>query len=445
LNARWTDIPYYEAAVKDLKSRMWEVKDKDLWVYGATDTDVTQRVLPQLVEGLEEEGSDWIYKNISIPLVRAAVEMEKRGALIDIDYFGRLCAYYKKEVEGKKSEVNKVLGRELDKPTYYLTLQKLLFEELGLPLTNASTPSSYKGGKVSERCKNCKKTAPCSPKHAATGGDELEELSERSPHPILPPLIALKSVEKMKSTYLDGSDGTGGFKRHIRKDNRIHARWQAGGAETGRFTCEAPNMMNPPKGIKIDNDEYDIHTKDAIRSMFVAPEGYSVGNIDWAQMEVWVLAYETQDPTLLELLNSGKDVHTYTSRKLCSLGLSSAFPASAAAPDLSEDEWREKYDSVRDRSKTFTFGIMYQLTEQGAADRLGCSLEESGRLFQAFMGDVFPTLREYFATVREKILRDFGVQNKFGRWRHFPEVPVLLGLGREYQTHLEGVIRQGIN
>ncbi len=445
LNANWTDIPFYESSVKDLKSKMWEVKDEDLWVYGATDTDVTQRVLPQLLEGLESEGSLWIYNNISIPLVRAATEMERRGVLVGTEYFDRLCSYYTKEVGEKKEAINKVLGRTLEKPTYYLTLQKLLFEELKLPLTNASTPSSYKGGKVSERCKNCKKTTPCSPKHAATGGDELEELYERTQHPILPPLISLKSVEKMKSTYLDGSDGTGGFKRHIRNDNRIHSRWQAGGAETGRFTSQDPNMMNPPKGIKIDNDEYDIHTKDAIRSMFVAPEGYSVGNIDWAQMEVWVLAYETQDPTLLELLNSGKDVHTHTARTLCALGISSVFPLSSADPELSDEEWREKHEDLRDGSKTFTFGIMYQLTEAGAAARLNCSEEESGRLFQAFLGEVFPTLQDYFSTVREKILRDFGVQNIFGRWRHFPEVPVLLGLGQGYQNHLEGVIRQGVN
>ena len=359
-------------------------------------------------------------------------------------YFDDLCAYYGQQVTVGRQKVNKVVGREVDKPTYWQNTQELLFVERGLPLTAEVTPAAAKGGKNTPKCKDCNRGEPCGPKHASTGKDALLELNARHPDAVLPPLIHLKGAEKMKSTYLDGA-GDGGFKQWIQIDNRIYANWNAGAAETGRFTCQDPNMMNPPKKVEVMSDEFNVHSKDAIRQMLIAPPGYVIGNIDWAQMEVWVLAYATQDPVLLDLLESGKDVHTYVARKLCALGISSVFPGDHHLPNLSDDEWKRQFTSVRDDAKTFTFGLAYQLTEQGAADRLHCSVEEASLLFQAFLNDVFPTLPNFFANIREEILRFGGTKNRFGRWRHFPEVQVLLALGQGYGHHLEGVIRQGIN
>jgi len=446
LTAYWTDMPYYEEEIAPFKSKMWELPDKVLWEYGGADVDVVQIVKPILLPKLKQEGSDWVYRNISIPLIRCSTAMEERGVRIDLEYFDRLCDYYRDKLGAKTGELTELVGREIDSPTYYANAQKLLFDELGFPLTKETIKSALTGGADGERCKKCKKDNPCSSKHAGTSTVALKELAERVDHPVLPVFIDIKGLEKFSSTFLDGGK-SGGLRRHIRPDLRVHPRWNEARAKTGRFSCEEPNLMNPPKEIKIHDDKYGVYSDDAIRSMFIARDGYMVMNADWAQLEVWVLAYVTKDPTLLGLLLSGKDAHVYVARKLCELGLSSIFPQECWEPELSDDEWHRKYDHLRGKAKTFTFGLMYQLTEQGAADRLNCTIEESHLLFQAFLSQVFPSLPDFFNSIREEILTNFGARNHFGRWRHLAEVPILSALANSprYRAALESSIRQGTN
>lgn len=698
LNARWTNIPYYEEKTAGKKSRMWEVADEDLWEYGAADADVVSTIAPQLYKAVEQEGVDWVRDNISMPLLYCANRLEERGVQIDMEYFDRLCSYYRDRLAEEKQRLDDTVGRHVEHPTHWQHVQKLVFEDLGLPLTHWAIDSAIKGPK---RCKKCEQDNPCSAEHAATGADALGELNQRSPHPVLPVLIDIRHLEKFSSTYLDGGS-EGGFRRHIRADGRIHGRWNAGRAATGRFTCitpemrvltedlrwvdagkiqegdwllafdeyntkgrttggrrqkraqvvsiqrfeqdtyrvrtprgsldcsgdhrwlvrgfrdvyrwatteelmkwqprnvlwitspwsllenrdagylagladgegtlhqndkapskgkalgvtvltntnehvieecrkalerrgfsfslkrysrknpahqditviyltgglwkqrqflgsvrpprllsqhdaslphrllgeavpvlsieslgtrevvalqttsgtyiaegfaahncEEPNLMNPPKEVKIDAPEYGLHSDDAIRSMFIAAEGNLVLNADWSQLEVWGLAYETGDPTLLDLLMSGRDVHVYVARKLCQHGVSRLFPHEDWEQELSDDEWKVRHPDLRGKAKTFTFGLSYQLTEKGAADRLGCTLEEAHGLFVAFLTQIFPTLPDYFARIQDEILRTYSVRNKFGRRRHFPEVPILGAL--RYRTDLEAVIRQGVN
>lgn len=436
LNAYWTDMPYYEQGIAPYKKRMWHLPDDVLWEYGGADVDVVQQLAPPLYAQMQAEQVDWVYNNISLPLIHCANRLTERGVAIDLDYFDRLCGYFKEKLEEEQQTLDDVVGHHVKSPTHYQHAQELLFKELKLPLTRWCVKSALTG------CKSCKKDAPCSPQHAATSGEALQELYQREPHPALPPLIQVKQSQKFYSTYLEGGE-SGGFRAHIREDGRIHGRWNAGRAETGRFTCEEPNLMNPPKEVKIDSDKWDIHSEDAIRSMFTAAPGNLVMNADWSQLEVWVLAYKTGDSTLLGLLMDGKDVHVYVARKLCELGVSRVFSHDAWEPELSDEEWKAKYPALRGKAKTFTFGLSYQLTEMGAADRLQCSLEEAHDLFVAFLNQVFPTLPDYFARCQEEILSTYGIRNEFDRRRHFPEVPIL-GVLR-YRTDLEGVIRQGVN
>jgi DNA polymerase-1 len=437
LTAYHTDMPYYEAEISGMKSKMWHVPDKELWEYGGADVDVVQRLVPRLYPQVQAEKSDWVYENISIPLIRCATKLEERGVYIDQGYFDKLCLYYKDDLARKKAELNETVGREVKHPSHYEHVQKLVFKDLGLPLTAQPTDGARK------ECDKCRKTqSPCSPAHASTSADSLEELNERAPHPVLPILVGIRHVEKFYSTYLEGGEG-GGFRAHIRSDGRIHARWNVARAKTGRFSCEAPNLMNPPKEVKIDSDEYDLHTDDAIRSMFAAPPGYGVLNADWSQAEVWVMAYETGDETLLKLLMDGTDIHAYVARELCKLGVSPKFPHESVDDTLSLEEWKAKYPEVRDRGKVFVFGMNYGLTDEGAGQRLGCSAEETAPLLSHYVQSIFPSMGSHFIRIREEMFQRGSVADRFGRRRHFAEVPILAAL--RYRGDLEGAIRQGYN
>ena len=436
LAALYTDIPYYEADIIAYKSKMWELDDNKLWIYGGADVDVVQTLVPPLLARVKQEGTDWVYENISIPLVRCATMLERRGVRVDVAYFDKLCKHYKHELEEAYDLLETTLGRHLDHPSHWETVQNLLFKELKLPLTASTVP------KAGKECRKCKRDAPCSPGHAGTGAGALEALALTSPHPVLPVLINIRHLEKFSGTYLEGGK-SGGYRAHIRSDNRIHPRWSSGRAATGRFGCDAPNLMNPPKEVEIDCARCDLHSKDAIREMFIAREGYGVLNADWSQMEVWVMAYETNDETLLGLLRAGIDVHAYVSRELCKLGISAKFPSEAVDEHLTLDEWKVIHSSIRDDGKVFVFGMNYGLTDEGAGQRLGCTKEEAAPLLAHYVQFIFPGMEAFFLRIREEIYENSSVSNIFGRRRHFDEVPLLAAL--HYRGDLEGAVRQGFN
>lgn len=434
LTAMRSDIPYYEEEItkqSSNKKRMQDAKNEVTWKYGAVDVDVLQRIQPGLLTDIEAQGSRWLYDNLQVPLVRLVAELQKRGVLIDKALLRKLCIHYANEEETNQKAADALAGQPV--ALDWQALQALLYDDLKLPLPQLRTPSG-KG------CKQCSKEAACRP-HAATSKTALTALYEQTEHPILPPILALKKITKFRSTYLDGSDEqTSGYARHIRSDGRIHAGWSLR-TETGRLACSDPNLMNIPKNVVVENAELRLKHTNAIRDLFVAPPGCSIMNFDWSQLEVWGLAYRTGDQTLLNLLLSGQDVHTYVARQLCRMQISRLFPL--VDDEMDDVEWAMAHEDIRGRAKTFVFGVGYGLTADGAAVRLGCTKEEAQPLIDAFL-IILPTLPLYFEEIAEMVTTPpYAVPNWALRWRHFPEVPVLQRLG--YRMELEAAIREGIN
>jgi len=159
--------------------------------------------------------------------------------------------------------------------------------------------------------------------------------------------------------------------------------------------------------------------------------------------EVWVMAYETKDETLLGLLRAGVDIHSYVSRELCKLGISPKFPKDAEDEHLSLDEWKIVHQDIRDRGKVFVFGMNYGLTDEGAGQRLGCTAEEASPLLSHYVQYIFPGMEQFFLRIRQEIYDNSAVADIFGRRRHFDEVPLLAAL--RYRGDLEGAVRQGFN
>lgn len=307
LLALYTDMPWYEeeaSRVSDGKKHMEKAPDEILHLYSAADADGLPRLEGVFMPTVRAEGVDWVLENVTYPLIRFCRNMEERGVPIDIPYFERLCNYYWDKLADKEEELWACVpqfGRGW-KYLYSPTLGNVLFQELGLPVSGRKT----KGGRGCEDCR----VGTCF-KHDQTGKDALADIQVLSPHPIIPILLELKNITKMLSTYLDG--GKGGWKRHISADDRIHPTAQISRAETGRLAFKQPNVQNPPKGIVIYDKAYDIFSKNAFRDIIAAPPDKGIMNADWAQLEVWVLAYALRDlfddTTLLDVLEAGKDIH----------------------------------------------------------------------------------------------------------------------------------------
>jgi DNA polymerase-1 len=438
----YTDMPYYEEGIKNAsqnKHHMELAPSEMLWDYASSDADGLARLIPPLLRRLERQGLMWVYDNISIPMVRATWAMTKRGIPIDMEYFGRLCERYRQLVADAKVQIAEAAGDVAPfNPNKPVDLQRVLFTDLGLPQSGRKTQAA-------KACFDCDK-GECE-KHDSTGKDALLDIKQmflnkqEDPPPILDAILNYKTVSKRKSVYVDGGTGDKGMLQFIRPDDSVHPEYGVNKADTGRLSATKPPIQTIPKKV----GDVVLGEKDTLRRIFVAPPGCFLLEADWNQGEVWVMAYESGDPKLLELLLSGQDVHTYVARSLCRFGTNRVFPKDAEEPELSDRDWAAKYDTLRTKAKVFVFGLDYGMTEVGAAQRLGCSEEEAAKLIEMFLSEVFPGLRAHFDKVRKQMEQDGYLVNMFGRRGHFGDAKFIKQWGRRGNQDWEALFRKGVN
>lgn len=411
------------------KRRMDLAENGEVWSLVARDADAVSRLVPVLRSQVEQESSDWVIDNISMPMLRVCQDMTVRGILVDRPYFDKLCAHYTTEIAKARAEVIQQVGVEFN-PNSTQQLQRVLFQDLGLPKTGHKTGAS-------RECEACHQGS-CE-KHDQTGKAVLEELSTKTGHAIFPPLLRYRELVKMKGTYLDGSDGRSGMVPHIKADNRIHAEFKVMGAETGRPASANPNMLNPPKNVEAVIDGVEEH--DAYRRCFIAPPGSVIMEADRSLLEVWVNSHLADDKDFLGVLASGMDVHCYVGKAVTGID-----------PDLPDREWREQHDELRREAKDLVFGSQYALTVKGLMERRGCDEREAQRQLDLYF-NLRPKLKDYLDMLSKLVAAGEDLVTPFGRRRHFPQMPILRaaqkGAGkyfyRQIQTEIEGLVREGIN
>ena len=113
----------------------------------------------------------------------------------------------------------------------------------------------------------------------------------------------LESLELMKlvGTYLGDPDhpdekkqSTGGLP--LIHNGRMYPRYDQAGTVTGRTSCESPNIQQTANDTRV-------------RSLVVAPPGWSLLSVDYSQIEMRIAAVIAKDTTLIAGYNAGVDVH----------------------------------------------------------------------------------------------------------------------------------------
>ena len=210
---------------------------------------------PKLALELEAQGLLDVYRKIELPLSHLLGVLEARGVLVDVKALAAQGAVIEKRLVELELEAQRVAGRAFNVHSPR-QLEVLLFDELGLkPLKRTKTSRS-------------------------TDAATLEALADK--HALPQVVLEIRQLAKLKSTYIDAlptlvNPRTG----------RIHTRWGQATAATGRLASSEPNLQNIPIRSELGR---------AIRSAFVAPEGYAIVSADYSQIELRVLAHLSQDP-----------------------------------------------------------------------------------------------------------------------------------------------------
>lgn len=172
----------------------------------------------------------------------------------------------------------KTFPRSVFNPNSGPQLQRLLYEEMGLPVID------YTDSKM-----------------PATGGDTLEKLvnytSEPATKAFLEAMVEYTGISKILSSFIPA------FEKAVDKgDGRV---WLHGGFNigpvSGRLSSSKPNLQNIPAG--------SAHGK-RIKEAFMAAVGWIFAGADFASLEDRISALTTKDPNKLRLYTDGFDGHS---------------------------------------------------------------------------------------------------------------------------------------
>lgn len=126
-----------------------------------------------------------------------------------------------------------------------------------------------------------------------------KEVLTQLEHPLADKILALRKPQKLLSTYvLPLMKGTDESK--IYDDGKLHPIFNHTFTDTGRLSCEEPNMQNFPKR----SDE-----SKEVRCIIKPPKGHVVLSIDYGQIEARVIAMYTRDKRFCQALWERYDVH----------------------------------------------------------------------------------------------------------------------------------------
>lgn len=304
-----------------------------------------------------------IFVQFDQPLIPVLFKMEKKGMLIDRDYFAKLKAEYTEEVARKEREIQLMAGVDFNVNSP-VQLSEVLFDKMGLPT------------------KGIKKTS----RGYSTGAKELDKL--RGENPIIEKLMEYREAAKLLSTYITP------MPELADTEGRIHTTFTQNVTATGRLSSLNPNLQNIP-----------VRTEEGkrIREGFVAPKGRVLVSADYSQFELRLAAVLSDDKALIDDFNAGIDIHIKTASEAFNVPLEQVTKAQRRA------------------AKVINFGVLYGMSVKGLADAAGMSIGDA----KAFIDRYFE-LRAPIKRKLEEILkqaREMGyVETFFGRRRPTPDV-----------------------
>jgi DNA polymerase-1 len=329
---------------------------------GAVEAALVLAVAHRQEIALKEQGMWDLLRDIELPLTRVLIDMEEAGINLDCYRLGEIAGKIHDQLEELESAIYELAGEEfnLGSPQQ---LGRVLFDKLQLP-RQRKIKTGY-----------------------STDAKTLEALKDS--HPIVSHVLSHRELSKLMSTYLVSlpqavAEATG----------RLHTTFNQTVAATGRLSSSDPNLQNIPVRTALGAQ---------IRQCFTAEPGKALIVADYSQIELRIMAHLSGEPTLLEALRRGEDIHTRTAAEVFGRA-------------------NDEVDSTHRRyAKAVNFGIMYGISAFGLSQNLGIGREEAAAYIARYF-ERMPRVKAFIEGTIETARHQGYVTTLFGRRRPIPEL-----------------------
>ncbi|PRP67972.1 DNA polymerase I [Nonlabens agnitus] len=349
---------------KNQKS-MRDVDVEKVKEYAVEDADITFQLKQHFTPELKAAGTDKLFADIEIPLLRVLADMEIEGINLDEDYLSSLSRKLTEDIAALEKNIYKEAGEEFN-----IGSPKQLGEILFGKLKLVDKPKKTKTGQYS------------------TAEDVLSYLAKD--HQIIADVLEYRGLAKLQSTYVDA------LPNQVNPDTqRIHTNYMQTVAATGRLSSTDPNLQNIP--IRTERGRQ-------VRKAFVPrDENYTLLAADYSQIELRIIAALSEEENMMAAFQSGEDIHASTAAKVFDVAL--------------EDVTREQ----RSNAKTVNFGIIYGVSAFGLSNQTDLDRSEAKELIDTYY-KTYPKLRAYMDD-QVAFARENGyVETVLGRRRYLKDI-----------------------
>lgn len=287
--------------------------------YAATDVVYLHALRDRLVEDIRAAGLDRVC-DLEMQLLPVVVDIEQRGFGVDREKLVTVAEEARKDAAATRAKLVEVHGAGLNPNSHPQV--KAALAKAGVPVesTNAETLGTIE-------------------------------------HTLARLVLEYRGHEKLRQQARS-------FLEELRLDDRIHARFEPMGTDTGRFSCREPNLQNVSRG--------------PLRGCFIPATGSRLVVADYSQVELRVAAVIAGDAKMLEALRKSEDLHRATAAAV--LGKSVA--------EITKED--------RQLAKAVNFGLLYGQYPKGlvryAETTYGVALSEEQatnireRFFKTYAG-----------------------------------------------------------
>lgn len=272
-------------------------------------------LIPQMV-GRPDHANVLLLDMQAMPMFE---RMQANGMLVDPAKLDELQLAITEEKRTQQDLMEAALGSDLFtgfNPASEDQIAKLLFEDLSLPNNGIKLTRSRERESVAK--------------------SELAKLAGM--HPVIAPLQKWRECDTLEDVFVAK------LPRTLYSDGRVRPRVLYTRTATGRPASKEPNLLNIPVRTELGK---------RVRDAFVAPKGKRLVSGDFGQIELRVLAHESQDAAMLRTCRAGGDIHETTRQRIF-----------GSPRDEVERERQRK------RAKNLVFGVLYGVTAMGYREQI---------------------------------------------------------------------------